>query len=105
MYSSTARVQSASIISSAAGTIPSAMIALTVAVPSSTALEVEQHRAHRGWRLGQLDADLGGDAEHALAADERAPQVEAARLGVLAADDDDLALREHDLEAEDVRAT
>ncbi len=36
MYSSTAQVQSWSIISSAAGTMPAAMIALTVCAPSST---------------------------------------------------------------------
>ena len=36
MYSSTARVHSWSIISNAAGTMPAAMIALTVCAPSST---------------------------------------------------------------------
>ena len=39
-----------------------------------------------GGFCGQLHADRGGDAEHPLAADERAAQVVARRLGLLAAE-------------------
>ena len=83
--------------------MPAAMIALTVSAPAATVVEVEQHRAHRRRGLGQPDADLGGDAAHALAADERAAQVVAVDLAALAAEHDHLAVGQHDLEREDVR--
>ena len=64
--------------------------------------EVHQHRAHRR-RVGrQPHADLGGDAEHALAADEDAAQVVADRLGILAAEHGDRAVGQDDLERQDV---
>ena len=65
-------------------------------------VEVHQHRADRRRVRRQAHADLRGDAEHPLAADEHATQVVARRLGVLAAEHDHLAVGQDDLEAEDV---
>ena len=79
-------VISASIISSAAGTMPAAMMPLTVAAASSTDGEVEQHRAHRRRDRREPHRDPRGDAQRALAADERAAQVVARRVGVEAAE-------------------
>ena len=70
--------------------------------PGLDRVEVHQHRADRR-RVGrQAHAHLGRHAEHALAADEHAPQVEPGRLGVLAAEHGDGAVGQDDLEGEDV---
>ncbi len=66
------------------------------------AVEVEEQRAHLRRVLREAHADAGGDAEHALAADEDAPQVEPRRLGVLPAEDGDRAVRQDHLDGEDV---
>ena len=65
--------------------------------------EVHQHRADHRWVLRQPHAHLGGDAAHALAADERAAQVVAVRLGFVATQLRDLAVGQHDFEPEHVR--
>ena len=65
-------------------------------------LEVQEQRAHDRRVLREADADAGGDAEHPLASDEHAAQVEPGRLGVLAAQDGDAPVRQHDLDGQDV---
>ncbi len=65
--------------------------------------EVEQHRSHCRRILGQADADLGRDPEHPLRTDEHPAQVEPVRLRLLATEEGDTAVREDDLEPEDVR--
>jgi hypothetical protein len=65
--------------------------------------EVHQHRAHGGRVGGEAHAHLRGDAEHALAADERAAQVVAVGFGFLAAQNGDRAVGEDHLGTEDVR--
>ena len=65
-------------------------------------LEVEQQRADRGRVLCESHAHPGSDTEHPLAADEHAPQVQAGGLGVLAPEDGDGAVGQHDLDGQDV---
>ena len=54
--------------------------------------------AHRLGQPHQPDGDLGGDAERALGADERAEQVVAGRVGRLAAEPHDVAVGRDDLD-------
>ena len=64
-----------------------------------------EHGEHRAVALriaGEPDPDFGDDGERALAADDRADQVEAGRIFGRAAEADDLALGRDDFEAEDV---
>ena len=61
-----------SIISSAAGTIPAAMMAVTQPAASSTDVKSASSVSHRGRDRGEAHGDRGGHAEHALAPDERA---------------------------------
>ena len=91
--SSTARVMRASIISMAAGTMPAAMMADTVAAPSSTDAKSSSRVRTAGGFGREPHGDAGGDAEHALAADEGAAQVEAGRLGIEAAEHRDACRR------------
>ena len=78
------------------------MTALTVDAPASTeskSISIVQIAGGSGVSLTQT---LVVDAEHPLAADERPAQVEAERLGVLAAEHGDRAVGQHDLEGDDV---
>ena len=83
--------------------MPAAMIALDRLRAGVDRREVEQHRAHVGRRLREAHADLRGDAEHPLAADERPAQVVAVRLGILAAEHDDRTVGQDDLDGQHVR--
>ena len=65
--------------------------------------EVHQHRPNSGRVLGEPHTHLGGDAAHALTADERAAQVVAGRVGLVAAQLHDLAIGQHDLHPQHVR--
>ena len=71
---------SASIISIAAGTTPAAMIADVAAPACVGGGERGEQGAHRLGQPGQPHGHLGGDAERALRADERAEQVVAGRV-------------------------
>ena len=66
------------------------------------AAEADEHRLHRLGHPDRPHGHLGGDAERALAADERAEQVVARVLGRGAAEVHDLAVRQHDLRAHHV---
>ena len=76
----------------------------TVAAPSSTRRSRAASCAPTGGFGREAHGDLGGDAERALAADERAAQVEPDGLGLEAAEHRDLAVGQHDLDRQDVRA-
>ena len=80
------------------------MMALTAAAASRTDGKPSSSVRDRRRERREPHRDPGGDAERALAADERAPQVVAGRLGVEAAEHRDLAVGQHDLEGEDVGA-
>ena len=92
-----------SIISTAAGTTPRAMISDTVAAQSLDVHEVEQHRADGGRERRQPHADARDDAERPLRADHDAAQVVAGGLGPLAPQALDGAVRQHDVERQHVR--
>ena len=77
---------SASIISIAAGITPAPMIADTAPPASSVPANAASRVRTASGGAGQPDGDLGGDAERALGADERAEQVVAGRVGRLAAE-------------------
>ena len=67
------------------------------------AREVHQQRLHGGRVRRELHAHLGGDAEHALAADEHSAQVVPIRLRVLTAEHRDGSVRQDDLHRQHVR--
>ena len=94
---------SASIISSAAGTIPAAMIPLTVAAASSIDVKSSSSVRTTGGSGSEPHRDAGGDAHRALAADEAAPQVVAGLVGLEAAEQRDRAVGQHDVDREHVR--
>jgi hypothetical protein len=82
-----------SIISMAAGTMPSAMIALTSGRRSATSAKSSSIvRTAGGFWRELAHGDAGGDAEHALAADEGAAQVVAGGVGVEPAEADHRAV-------------
>ena len=93
----------ASIISSAAGSTPAAMMPLTVAAAAST--EANAHSiVATARRVGrEAHRDPGRDAHRAFRADEAAAQVVAGRVGLEPAEARDLAVGEHDVDREDVR--
>ena len=93
----------ASIISSADGTIPAAMIALTVAAASSIDVKSRSRVRTLGRVRLEPHRDPGRDAHRALAADEAAPQVEAGLIRLEPAEPGDRAVGQHDVEGEDVR--
>ena len=86
MYASTAPRHNWSIISTAAGTMPAAMMSLTVPAPSSTVVKSISSVCTVGRVRRELHAHLGRDAEHPLAADEHAAEVVPVGLRVLAAE-------------------
>ena len=67
-------------------------------------VELHEHGHHAGVILHQPHAHLGGHAEHALAADKGAPQVEPKRLGFLTAENSQRSIGQHHLEPHDVGA-
>ena len=99
---STAWIIRLSSISSAAGTIPAAMIPLTVSVAASTRVEDAQQGPARLGVAGQVDDDLGDDAEGPLVADDQAGQVVARVVLGDAAGLDDRAVGHDELDAPDV---
>ena len=96
---SAASIAFASIISIAPGTIPPCTISDTASPASrvwsknATSVRTVSGDGH------DPQPHLRGDAERALGADERAEQVVAGRVELVAADLDHLAVGEHDLEA------
>ena len=76
------------------------MMSLTVAGGVLDAAEADEHGLHRLGHPDQPERDLGGDAERALAADERAEQVVAGVLRGRAAEVHDGAVGQHDLGAQ-----
>ena len=94
----------ASIISSAAGRIPAAIDAAHRRGRGVDRAERAQHRRDRR-RIGdEAHRDPGRDAHRALGSDEAAAQVVAGGIGLEAAEHGDLAVGEHDVDREHVRA-
>ena len=80
------------------------MVPLTVAAASSTEPNAQQHRRDRR-RVGhESHRDPGRDAHRPFGADEAAPQVEAGRVRLEPTEPGRLAVREHDVDGEHVRA-
>ena len=99
---SAARIASASIISTAAGTMPAAMISDTAA-PASLVLLYAASSVCTRLRLPQdADDDLRHDRQRAFAADQQAEQIRTRRVGQRAADAHELAVGHHGLDLEHV---
>ena len=82
--------------------MPAAMIEATQSPPCSTRREADQHGA-RGLGLRQdAHGDLGDHAEQAFGAGHQAEQVVAVGVEVLAAEADDVAVGQHQLQAQHV---
>ena len=90
---------SASIISIAAGTMPAADDRRRRRARLVGAGERGEQRADRLRQPHQPHRHLGGDAQRALRADERAEQVVAGRVGGPAAEPDQVAVGRDDLDA------
>ena len=91
-----------SIISMPAGMMPAAMTAATQLPALSTVREADQ-AARASLGLGQdADGHFGDDAEQAFRADDHAEQVEPAPFEWLAAQPDDLAVHQHQFDAQDI---
>ena len=97
-----ASIVTASIISIAPGTMPAWTISDTASPAARVRVEERDERLHRLRHRHHPQPDLRGDAERALGADERAEQVVAGRVELRAAERDDLAVGEHDLQPADV---
>ena len=91
-------MQALSIISIPPGMMPSAMIAATTVAAGLDRREAEQHAARDLRLLEDAHRDLGDDAEQALRAGEDPDEIVERGIEVLAAEPDDLAAHQHDLE-------
>ena len=84
------------------GMMPAPMIAATQ-LPASSVLGKADQQRPRGRRLSQdAHGDLGDDPEQPLGAGHDAHQIVAVGIEMLAAEPDDLAVDQHDFEAEQV---
>ena len=82
--------------------MPAPMMAATQPAAASFELEAEQHRARALCRLEQPHGDLGDDAELAFRSDDQSEEIVAGRIEARAANIDDLAVHQHDADAEHV---
>ena len=93
----------ASIISSAAGSTPPAIVPVTVAAAASIESKAHSIVATAGGFGREPHRDPRRDAHRALRADEAAPEVVAGLVGREAAEPGDGAVGEHDVDREHVR--
>ena len=86
----------------ATGTMPAAMMPRDASARRLGRVEAEQHRARAFRRFEQTHGGLGDDAELAFGADDQREEIVARRIEIVAADIDDLAVHQHDADAEHV---
>ena len=91
-----------SIISSAAGTMPAAMMAETASLAARTLVKSASIVRTAAGIGSSRTVMAAGDAEHSLAADEEAHEVGAPRLAVRGAEPGERAVGQDDLELDDV---
>ena len=99
---SAASIVSLSIISTAAGMMPAAMISDTAAPAASVESNAARIVLHRLRHAQDAQRHLRDDRERAFRSDERAEQIEAGRVERRPAEVHHLAVRQHRLDAEHV---